>query len=146
MSPVVNKERLEILADFLAKVPVNHFDLSSWICRSSITQEDLIQHKCGTSACAVGWACTIPEFMEQGLSMHQSGLPMFKGMSSWDAAEGFFGLIYDEAIALFSSESYMPDENGPEEVAFRIRMFLENPQAALDESDEAAQHYRRTEC
>ena len=138
-----NEERLKVLADFLAKVPVNHFDLNSWICRSSITQEELIQHKCGTSACAVGWACTIPEFMEQGLSMHHSGQPTFKGTHSWDAAEGFFGLLYDEAIALFSSESYMPDENGPEHVAQRIRTFLEVPQEALDEADEASQHYRR---
>lgn len=70
----MNIERLTILAKFLETVQDNKLDLYNWrnntatgIPSSDVLDEALI-NDCNTTACAMGWACTIPEFKDAGLS------------------------------------------------------------------------------
>lgn len=94
---MANIERLTVLRDFLLALPPEKVDLSLW------------SNRCGTLACAVGWACTIPEFNEAGLvrwqrSEDDSIAPYYNRLHSWDAVEAFFELSMDEASALFSHD------------------------------------------
>jgi hypothetical protein len=110
----MNTERLLKLADFLDTVPAEQFDLSSW--------------KCSTTACAVGWACTIPEFQDEGLrsaNMAHAGLPLFDNKSGWDAVNAFFAVTDEQADHLFYDLNY-PNRHRttPAEVANRIRKLV----------------------
>ena len=116
------KQRLQTLANFLRTVPPEKFDLENW--RSAphtsgttdedphtslpITDEDL--KTCGTTACAVGWACSMPAFKAEGLYYNDHMLVYApvdaQPLSYWRAAEEFFGLSYIEARWLFSIECY----------------------------------------
>jgi hypothetical protein len=113
-------ERLLRLAAFLDALPRRSFNLMNWYQES----ED-----CGTVACAVGWACTLPEFRRAGLTLDASGFrgmqrgrPRYRGWFGFKAAEKFFGLDSAAAERLFSPEVY---PNGsrtrPQTVARRIR-------------------------
>lgn len=61
----MNKERLLILADFLDTVPEDRFDMRRW------ADAGFSDGKCGTRACALGWACTILEFQQLGLYLEE---------------------------------------------------------------------------
>ena len=106
------KQRLQTLANFLRTVPPERFDLENW--RSAphtslpITDEDL--KTCGTTACAVGWACSMPAFKAEGL-YYNGHMPVYapvdaQPLSYWRAVEEFFGLSYIEARWLFSDKCY----------------------------------------
>ncbi|MGH7749129.1 MAG: hypothetical protein ACREQ5_30855, partial [Candidatus Dormibacteria bacterium] len=59
--------RLLRLADFLENdVPADRFDFAHWVGKDWAGAPDL---SCGTSACALGWATTIPEFQALGLKL-----------------------------------------------------------------------------
>jgi hypothetical protein len=89
----------------------NQFNLESW--------------SCGTSACAVGWACVNPVFIEQGLTRRHTGAPEFKGYTSWDAVEAFFEINATQSEHLFDYETYPKFcGTGPNEVADRIEAFI----------------------
>lgn len=49
------RENCLVLAAFLRDLPAEKFDMVSW--------------KCGTTACAVGWAASLDHFKEQGLAL-----------------------------------------------------------------------------
>lgn len=113
--------RLLVLAEFLeTKVPVEKFSLSRW--------------QCGTTACAVGWAATIPEFKALGLSLGQTNCPVgpiFEGKMDMDAARAFFHLdiagcdaLKGDAVHLFHACGYGPDPRAATDVAARIRSFV----------------------
>jgi hypothetical protein len=103
----MNKERLQTLATFLKKVPSNKFDLGHW--RVHVDNEDgppvTDLNECGTTACAIGWACSIPEFIEAGLVYKEWG-PTFDGHVSWGAPIEFFGISRKVANLLFSAHAY----------------------------------------
>lgn len=106
----MNKERLTILADHLRTVDPEGFDLTDW--------------RCGTVACAVGHACTIPEFQAAGLGLSgYSGTPEYGSLLSWAAVRVFFGLTFEQAHSLFDSGHY-PDRTGPDNVADSIDAFV----------------------
>lgn len=128
------KERLTLLADFLMEVPVKQFEMFAWRAGRDCDDETLMQHKCGTSACAVGWACAMPEFKAEGLHYALNG-PVYGPDDAWNAVRMFFGLQYHEATALFSSDSY-EDNVAPVDVATRIRLFMRDPEEALEEARE----------
>ena len=119
------KDRLIKLGDFLASVPDDKFDLENWRNNGeegmdsdySVDDEDL-KTGCGTTGCAVGWACTIPEFKEAGLSY--TGVTVsYGGLVCWAAVQEFFGLSFMEAQYLFSNASYKANA-GPYDVAERL--------------------------
>lgn len=107
----MNRERLQQMVTMLRELPEETFNLDAWTC--------------GTSACAVGWACVNPVFTEQGLKRRHTGAPEFMGLSSWDAVEAFFELKMHQSSYLFDICEY-PKEAGttPDEVADRIESFL----------------------
>lgn len=158
----MNKERLLKLAEFLETNPQieGHFDLAVWRkainldpAKNLVTDEQL--HSCGTSACAVGWACSMPEFQAKGLGFgtrhgeygSYDNEPTFtpegsEQLSGWEAVETFFGLdgysnkqsrTGDQSAMLFMSGFYPPSV-GPTEVAERIRLFVANPEEAADDA------------
>ena len=63
------KDRLLLLCDKLDMLPPSRFDFNKWVGNDWKGMPDL---QCGTSACGMGWACTIPEFQALGLRMHAS--------------------------------------------------------------------------
>jgi hypothetical protein len=129
-------KRLLKLASHLETIPRKEFYIGSW--------QELDESKCGTTACALGHACFMKEFKRIGLSMKITGnkltgynsLPVFKPTLAEDkkicgskkqhgyhAAEALFGLSYDEADSLFSSDSYNKNVT-PKTVAKKIRRFV----------------------
>lgn len=111
----MNVERLKHLITILSAVPPEHFDLGYW--------------DCGTTACAVGWACRDEQFNKQGLTVGAADtyreVPRFSGLARWDAVEAFFDLDYDQAQHLFSLGYYDVDPRPtPDDVIARIEAML----------------------
>lgn len=59
----MHAKRLLKLADKLETVPPNEFDLGFWFMPDNRNKKD-----CGATACAFGWACSIPSFKRAGLT------------------------------------------------------------------------------
>lgn len=126
----MNAERLLRLADHLDTVPAVVFDMTQWAMRAD----------CGTVACALGHACSIPEFAAAGLRLDWSHGPYERPSESacvrlgdgsplngYGVAGAFFDLYIQDVYHLFSPSDYL-DANGdqradihPAEVAARIR-------------------------
>jgi hypothetical protein len=134
----MNKERLLKLATFLDTVPGPKFDLTHWRSKPNrysnpalayeVSDADLLDPECGTTACAVGWACTIPEFKAAGLS--HSATPQYSWTTAageelvsmgWNAVKRFFDLDGADADFLFMAHKYPVLLRGPAVVAQRIR-------------------------
>lgn len=131
--------RLLVLAEFLEKLPPERFDYGTWVGRNWAGAKDL---SCGTRACALGWATTIPEFQEAGLCLirdaYGDGVVRFnrgepnRYQSSLDAGAAMFGLNEDESAFLFYPGEVLDDEDepapsdlaSPSEVAAHIRKFV----------------------
>lgn len=109
--------RLRKLADFLDELEPDKFDLGTW----SDSDDRFADAACFTTACAGGWATTIPEFREAGFRLY-CGSPCFGVGLGLSACERFFGLTFDQAHSIFLSDGY---ENGertlPAVVARRLR-------------------------
>lgn len=136
-------ERLLELADFLQrKVPAKRFDYRHWVGYSWKGKQDL---SCGTTACALGWAATMPKFRRLGLRLERRGvdpllqhLVVLKGtdLNGTDAAERIFYLDSEEADFLFTpGYDRDPGENQttswegrstPRLVAKKIRQFVKD--------------------
>lgn len=125
---MVNVDRLKLLADRLESHPPEQFDIRYW--------------HCGTACCAVGLACTIPEFREAGLELIGDGknedyAPSFRGMNPWLSVQAFFGLDARQSQWLFDRAVYGISEDRkvePEDVAFRIRCLIADQRAKLAEA------------
>ena len=117
--------RLTTLADYMQALPKSankHFDMGDWFSHygehehgfqsgTPITRHDLTL--CGTVACAIGWAATIPAFKRAGLIVDQQG-----GLLLWPG--DFFDLNALEADHLFFAFIIKT----PKEWARRCRKFL----------------------
>ncbi|AKV03166.1 hypothetical protein AKJ09_09829 [Labilithrix luteola] len=135
----IHKARLLRLADFLDTIPEKSFDFACWVSGEFGDDGAL---SCGTTACAFGWATTMPEFRALGLRLLKDGV----GIASpslistnettyWkrvrEAAKEVFGLSVSELEWLFtpSDEEYdgkPEDDASPAEVAVHIRNFVAN--------------------
>lgn len=94
--------------------------------------------ECQTAGCAVGWACTIPEFNKLGfyltvdyLNSTQSSLSYIDKDGELHtgclAAEEFFDIGVAQFDYLFCTNSYKSTEaSSPKAVAKRIRKFVKN--------------------
>jgi hypothetical protein len=112
----MHTERLLKLADFLDTLDENRFNLRGWV------SEDFEPNKCGTVACACGWAGVI--FADEGFTLNNSeGVyePHYLGMVGWDAVQCFFGIDFLHAVEMFDVSSYILSANRPKNVANRIR-------------------------
>jgi len=65
----VFRRRLLKLAAFLEKLPPERFEFGTWVGASWKGAQDL---SCGTTACALAWAATIPSFRAAGLYLRQT--------------------------------------------------------------------------
>lgn len=118
------KRRLLKLADFLETAELSgEFDLTTLANETRSAQP-----KCGTRACALGWATTIPSFQRAGLCLRQGDLRL-KGRrgNGWgETAATFFGISFGEAIDLFGAGRSAATEGMParEAVARAIRALV----------------------
>ncbi len=132
----IQRKRLTILANFLkrSKRVKNHFSLWGWLKAEGGyryfpeggLRPESFTSECGSSACACGWAGTIPALRRRGLSTTSWG-PQYRGRSSWLAVEQFFGLSNEDAEQLFMAASYISNDdpaNDPVAVANRIEEFV----------------------
>ena len=134
--------RLRKLADFLDKLPRKRFNYLVWVGEDWKGAPDL---SCGTTACAVGWATTIPAFrrlglrLTAGLGSHGAGggyaYNVNDATSHEDAVKSVFLLTHAEArylflpneCSLFSGGPPSPGEDAtPKKVAAHIRRFVKD--------------------
>lgn len=127
----MNTKRLRKLANFLMTVPKDRFDLGSWI---EIGFYEEFTPGCGATACAFGWACTIPEFKKAGLFL-KGAIPVLRGFNDQDrypegfkTASKFFDISERDALYLFSPDYYpFYSHRDPKRVAARLRAYLQDP-------------------
>lgn len=113
-------ERLTMLRNQLATLTDEQLDMHDWMSVEEPKIDD-----CGTVACALGWACLLPEFKAQGLTLeHPSGAPFptFRTdgevFHNYKAAQKFFQISSEHAQALFNPETYIEDEDEDEDWSF----------------------------
>lgn len=119
----VHKERLLELANFLDTVPEDRFDFDCYVGGDWKGAQDL---GCGTTACALGWACTMPSFRALGARFNWRGVPTIDNCAPMEVAEQLFGVSYNEACFLF-----LPMSSGlglhatAKQVAKHLRQFVD---------------------
>jgi hypothetical protein len=127
----VNTSRLRTLAAFLRTLPPERFNYAHWVGDDWQGAPDL---SCGTTACALGWATTIPEFRAAGLRLVRTviGLEVlfededgFVTDDSTTSAEAFFDISRSDARWLFVPWTWTvgPDgASGPNEDASALEV------------------------
>lgn len=109
--------------------PESGFNMRSWAKNKMPSNPDLT---CGTSACAIGLACTLPAFKRKGFVLGRivctsetfSAEPIFENRDGYDAVKNFFGITFDDALWLFCPDRYpRPFDVKKEEVIERIRYY-----------------------
>jgi hypothetical protein len=134
MNVTTSNGRLLKLADFLDTLPRERFDYSTWVGMDWKGAQNL---SCGTKACALGWAATIPEFRRLGLrlSPYREVINVKTGAEhSNAAAQHTFGLTESEARLLFEGVDMtegeyhivLRSEATPKQVATHIRRFVKH--------------------
>lgn len=119
---MIHVDRLLRLAEFLDRVPENRFDFSRWIGEGWEGDPAM----CGTTACAIGHACFMPEFRKLGATLNRFGLPSLVGDPYSDASDvgsEIFGLDREEFSSLFVPGYGLDDDATAAQVAARIREF-----------------------
>lgn len=136
----IHAKRLLKLADFLKALPPQKFDYCSWVGSDWKGKQDL---SCGTTGCALGWACAMPDFRRLGLKFRKignkrtgyTGFPMVPGKTqdgeghAGHASRVVFGLSHDQHNLLFMPKPYNPPtgptgDATPKQVAAHIRKFV----------------------
>lgn len=126
----IAKRRLTTLIRFMSSLPRSanrHFDMESWFSHSgdheikgAITQR--IMRDCGTTACALGWACTIPSFRKAGLHLEVGfRAPMYGGVIGLSSATRFFEITGLQSLDLFDGTI---EDKTPKQWAKRARGLL----------------------
>ena len=160
----MNKRRLEAVAKKLDALPRERFDYGQWVDHSWKGNPDL---PCGASACALGWATTIPALRKAGLRLSRKREPILgafyayvhivghrktrnecgqldKLLTSINAAAKIFDISVPEAAYLFIPASVYrnrPAANASaKRVAKHIREFIKRggiPNAMKEELENA---------
>lgn len=134
MKPVSEKignRRLLKLAALLRSLPRKRFDYSKWVGEDWKGAQNL---SCGTTACALGWATTIPSLRRVGLRMQQDsmgGYVVLDGINSsdsWEAGAKVFSLSMEESEYLFTLDSD-EDKSTPKQAARKIENFVKRRSA-----------------
>lgn len=113
-------DRLLALANHMRGLKAEQLDMDVWAC--------------GAAACAVGHACSIPEFQEAGLtlvpmndSQDEMGLTLetdgMRAASNWEAVQQFFGIDRPTANFLFDGDMYSQVPT-PQDVAERLSNYV----------------------
>lgn len=145
------KQRILKLCDYLEKLPpsaARHFDMVEWFghkkkhkhLRDGETVEQRHLSSCGTTACALGWASTMPYFRKLGLSMvydssvNGGAVVRFGAMQSahggvFDVIREAFDLQGDEAQVFFRD---LPADT-PQQWAINARTWIRQQQRLEDD-------------
>lgn len=124
-SIATGNRRLLKLAAFLRNLPRNRFDYTQFVGDDWEGAPDL---SCGTTACAMGWATTMPEFRRLGLRLAAGGYPHIQGRGSGiAAAETLFALGFGDAMYLFVP-GLGEHPATPKQVAAKIERFVRGRQ------------------
>ena len=133
-------QRLEKLANYMEKLPksaAKHFNMGTEFYHSGDEHHDfpfrLTTHSltlCGTAACAMGHAATVPYFQKLGLSMDRHGHIQLvtkerHRVGYLDAAAAVFDIEIDQAWELFNS-SLERTISTPKAWAKHCREFIKN--------------------
>lgn len=96
----VGNRRLLKLAALLRTLPRKRFDYNVWVGGSWKGAADL---SCGTTACALGWATTMPSLRRLGLHLTRGGSIALGGrVGAFEAARDLFAITDDDAMSLFT--------------------------------------------
>lgn len=164
--------RLLKLADYLEQLPRGAIRMDAWltdkrsdglmpverlslVAQTEVSSTGRVKAKlnpaepeklqsCGFAACAVGWACTIPEFAEAGLKLAArpkyskeydvTMVPKYNDLKGFGAVGKFFGIGLDTVEYLFDANSFGSSATPrPSTVARRIRKVVERRRAGLSE-------------
>lgn len=153
---VMNRHRLETLIVIMKNVKAKQeklnkrlFNINDWF--GSDSKQEIFETDfsgaivngeeqftaCGTTACALGWACLNDNFNRQGLVALKGADgqldPFYNGYSGLTAAIHFFGLTHDEASFLFYNTTYEVEDHfkdkkevTPDDVIRHIYYLLDN--------------------
>ncbi len=132
VSKPVGNRRLLKLAAFLETVPRQRFDYGNWFndpfdtaLRARLEKRGVRLPECGTTACAMGWACSVPSFKRLGLTATTSGTIIFgPALGGMLSARALFALEGNEPQELFLPENDQEDRATPKYVAKKIRKFV----------------------
>lgn len=131
----MNKRRLLALATLLEKLPRKRFNYASWVGGTWDGKSDLTA--CGTTACALGWATTMPCLRREGVILRQNAWgyacvttrnrPSISRPceESLRTASKVFAITLDEAEHMFlPGASGLPSTATAKRVARHIREFV----------------------
>lgn len=118
--------RLELVKD-ASNAQGTKFDLRKW--GANLAGKPALD--CGTHACAVGVGLLSGVFEKEGFVPRFGGhliMPTFENRTDWSAVRAFFGLTQNEAVYLFSANSYIAQEGSMAEqmVIDRLSSFARN--------------------
>lgn len=117
MKPRIRKDRLLLLANVLEALDgyiSPRFHMGHWTGgpagTESLTAIDAATTpkkltECATSACAAGYAATIPAFRKEGFVL-DDGRPFYKGAIGFEACGAFFGLNDRQTQRLFGGNDF----------------------------------------
>lgn len=148
--------RLKLVAERLRRVSPPNFRMSWWYkvaepSDSIVPHPDLEfidsgtgKHICGTSACALGWATTIPELRRLGLRLRfvnegYGAIVVYGLQHDFAAARAIFGLTSEEVLFLFS-DSTLPAERGYLS-KYQANYSRTEPEQAIDRIEYVFDHY-----
>lgn len=103
----MNIQRLTRLVKILRRVDAAHFNIITYLSNEASRGHDVettrhkLQHNCGATACALGYASVDPVLMVEGLRRSSSGCPIYGQDYGKTAACKFFGIKTLHATALF---------------------------------------------
>lgn len=136
VSQKTGDKRLLVLAAFLRTLKRERFNYSEWVGSDWQGASDL---SCGTQACALGWATTIPAFRRLGLRLYryegigvgqvglfETGRSKAYESDPFGAAEQVFGLSTGEALYVFAPSDGGEHKATPKRVATKIERFVES--------------------
>lgn len=122
--------RLTKLADFMDALPPSarkHFDMSGWLQHEGKDHhqfgsfiEPEYPLTCGTTACAAGWAATIPSFRKAGFKM----LVGKNNYGNWPLIHSFFDINADDSEELFAYNATNEMNKTPGQWAKHCRKFI----------------------
>lgn len=135
----IYKQRLLNVATFLDTVPDNRFNYRGWVGPDWKGMQDL---SCGTTACALGWAATMPEFQALGVRLLRTASNYgFVGFENdnpndyfWNVTKKIFDLSLEESRFLFlpnvnfvgmENSKYHGEDATAKMVADHIRAFVD---------------------
>lgn len=105
--------RMLTLAAFIEKLPRHNLDQLCWVTLSEPeTIENLLDHECWSSCCALGWAAVLDQkewsiglrFGNPALLIHRKS-----NLAYWDGACEYFGINAKEARNVFSVRDRTPE-------------------------------------